>query len=32
MHHRGQLMLVEHMLGIAPHLTRERQVRVQAPR
>jgi hypothetical protein len=23
MHHRGQLMLVERMLGIVPHLTRE---------
>jgi hypothetical protein len=22
MHHRGQLMLVERMLGIVPHLTR----------
>jgi uncharacterized damage-inducible protein DinB len=25
MHHRGQLMLIERMLGITPHLTRERQ-------
>ena len=24
MHHRGQLMLIERMLGITPHLTRER--------
>jgi uncharacterized damage-inducible protein DinB len=28
MHHRGQLMLVERMLGIVPHLTREFQERV----
>jgi uncharacterized damage-inducible protein DinB len=27
MHHRGQLMLVERMLGITPHLTREAQAR-----
>jgi uncharacterized damage-inducible protein DinB len=27
MHHRGQLMLVERMLGIVPHLTRARQNR-----
>jgi uncharacterized damage-inducible protein DinB len=25
MHHRGQLMLIERMLGIVPHLTRRRQ-------
>ena len=25
MHHRGQLMLVERMLGIVPHLTRQRE-------
>jgi uncharacterized damage-inducible protein DinB len=25
MHHRGQLMLVERMLGITPHLTRQRE-------
>ncbi len=33
MHHRGQLMLVERMLGIVPHLTRqmqERMARMQA--
>ena len=30
MHHRGQLMLVERMLGIVPHLTREHQSRVAA--
>jgi hypothetical protein len=23
MHHRGQLMLVERMLGIVPHLTKQ---------
>jgi uncharacterized damage-inducible protein DinB len=28
MHHRGQLMLVERMLGIVPHLTREREARM----
>jgi uncharacterized damage-inducible protein DinB len=27
MHHRGQLMLIERMLGIVPHLTRQRQQR-----
>jgi uncharacterized damage-inducible protein DinB len=27
MHHRGQLMLVERMLGITPHLTRDMQAR-----
>jgi uncharacterized damage-inducible protein DinB len=30
MHHRGQLMLIERMLGITPHLTRENQARVAA--
>jgi uncharacterized damage-inducible protein DinB len=33
MHHRGQLMLIERMLGIVPHLTRdfqERLARMQA--
>src|SRR6266446_9562060 len=30
MHHRGQLMLIERMLGITPHLTREMQARVAA--
>ena len=29
MHHRGQLMLIERMLGIVPHLTRIRQERMQ---
>ena len=28
MHHRGQLMLIERMLGILPHLTRQFQERV----
>lgn len=28
MHHRGQLMLVERLLGIVPHLTREMQQRM----
>ena len=27
MHHRGQLMLVERMIGITPHLTREQETR-----
>ncbi len=27
MHHRGQLMLIERLLGIVPHLTREMQSR-----
>ncbi len=27
MHHRGQLMVMERMLGIVPHLTRNRQTR-----
>jgi len=30
MHHRGQLMLVERMLGITPHLTRQMQERIAA--
>jgi uncharacterized damage-inducible protein DinB len=30
MHHRGQLMLVERMLGITPHLTRQAQARFAA--
>ena len=28
MHHRAQLMVVERMIGIVPHLTRERQERM----
>lgn len=32
MHHRGQLMLMERMMGIVPHLTRAREAfRAQAP-
>jgi uncharacterized damage-inducible protein DinB len=30
MHHRGQLMLVERMLGITPHLTRQMQAQMAA--
>jgi uncharacterized damage-inducible protein DinB len=30
MHHRAQLMLVERMLGIVPHLTRAMQERMAA--
>jgi uncharacterized damage-inducible protein DinB len=30
MHHRGQLMLVERMLGLTPHLTRAQQERMAA--
>jgi len=30
MHHRGQLMLMERMVGIVPHLTREMQARMAA--
>jgi uncharacterized damage-inducible protein DinB len=29
MHHRAQLMLIERMVGIVPHLTREREARVR---
>jgi uncharacterized damage-inducible protein DinB len=29
MHHRGQLMLVERLLGVVPHLTREREERMR---
>jgi uncharacterized damage-inducible protein DinB len=32
MHHRGQLMLMERLLGIVPHLTRERQARMAQSR
>ncbi len=31
MHHRGQLMLIERVLGIVPHLTREMQARFGSP-
>ena len=30
MHHRGQLMLVQRMLGLVPHLTRHMQERIAA--
>ncbi len=30
MHHRGQLMLVERMVGVVPHLTRQMQERMAA--
>ncbi|MEI6666851.1 MAG: DinB family protein [Acidobacteriota bacterium] len=30
MHHRAQLMVLQRMLGIVPHLTRERQARMGA--
>lgn len=30
MHHRGQLMLIQRMLGLTPHLTRELQARMAA--
>jgi uncharacterized damage-inducible protein DinB len=30
MHHRGQLMLIERMVGVVPHLTREMQARFAA--
>ena len=30
MHHRGQLMLIQRMIGITPHLTREQQARMEA--
>jgi hypothetical protein len=29
MHHRGQLMLVQRMLGITPHLTRQMEERMK---
>jgi uncharacterized damage-inducible protein DinB len=31
MHHRSQLMLIERMIGIVPHLTREMQARMATP-
>lgn len=30
MHHRGQLMLLQRMVGVVPHLTREREARTRA--
>jgi uncharacterized damage-inducible protein DinB len=32
MHHRGQLMLMERLVGIVPHLTREREARMAQSR
>ena len=32
MHHRGQLMVMQRLLGIVPHLTRAREARVAAQR
>jgi uncharacterized damage-inducible protein DinB len=32
MHHRGQLMLLERMMGVVPHLTREREARMAQAR
>ena len=32
MHHRGQVMLVQRMLGIVPHLTRQREERMAQTR
>ena len=32
MHHRAQLMVTERLLGIVPHLTREREARMNARR
>lgn len=29
MHHRGQLMLIQRLLGIVPHLTRQREARMR---
>lgn len=30
MHHRGQLMLIQRLIGIVPHLTRQREERARA--
>jgi len=30
MHHRGQLMLIQRLIGITPHLTRQMQERMAA--
>ena len=32
MHHRGQLMLIQRMIGLVPHLTRERMAHAASPR
>ena len=29
MHHRGQLMLIQRMVGVVPHLTRQREERIR---
>ena len=29
MHHRGQLMLIQRMIGVVPHLTRQREERIR---
>jgi uncharacterized damage-inducible protein DinB len=31
MHHRAQLMVIERLIGLVPHLTRERQARMAQP-
>jgi len=30
MHHRGQLMTIERLVGVVPHLTRAQQARIAA--
>jgi len=30
MHHRGQLMMLQRMVGVVPHLTRQMQERMAA--
>ena len=30
MHHRGQLMVLQRMLGITPHLTRQMMARIES--
>ena len=32
MHHRGQLMLIQRLLGITPHMTRQMEERIAAMR
>jgi uncharacterized damage-inducible protein DinB len=32
MHHRAQLMVFERLLGLVPHLTRQRQARMAQPK
>jgi uncharacterized damage-inducible protein DinB len=31
MHHRAQLMVFERLMGLVPHLTREREARLAKP-